>query len=146
MLNTKIGHEPPFKIGDRVDHPKFGLCTVYEPLAGSHGSWKVTIEPDDQSLSRKTVHYRGLPGAKEFLTFVSSPAARGERYWRHEWEMLVEAFEKANDAKVNFIRTAFRNPQGSDFDLGLKHHQTAIVEIEKRFSVFIQEEAADLHK
>lgn len=138
--------KPPFELGDRVDHPKFGLSTVCEPAQGGPIVWKITIQPDEPGSSPKPIAHNERPGEKQFLKLISSPEERGERYWRLEWMKLLADFDKKSVAKKEFLHSAFRNKETSDFFSELQRLRTEEEEVELQLIAFMRREEKNENK
>lgn len=146
LRNIMSEIQPPFLLGDRVDHKKFGLSTVCEPASGGPVSWKVTIQPDDPGSTPKTVVHNVDRKEMIFLNLVSSPDERGERYWRIEWEALFLDFERTTQAKNDLMRNSFRCGDHASILKKLGDLKSAVNEAEERLLEFLEEDSLGLHK
>ena len=137
--------QPPFEIGDRVDHPKFGISTVCEPAEGGPDLWKITIQPDASGALPKTISHNLAPGGKQFLTLVASPEAKGSRYWQHKWEALLAEFDEKSSAKARHLHSAFNSREANGFISELQALREAEQVAEAKLISFMRDEEEGRH-
>lgn len=128
-----------FEWGDIIDHRMFGLGKIIDEPRGPYndGSWRLEIRWDDEAREDSSV-------MGSHLRKVSSPKAKGGKYWNNEHKKLLLALIEARGNVERLLIGSFRPPEGSRVQSIRKAHEVEREALNVLIS-FLEDDEADKH-